>query len=215
MCVFTTVCAACIWAEGRTAHQPIHRTAQCFLGGGRASEREGSKKSSENYPQLWTLLCHLLLRRGKGAQMPPAAENADGFRRAVAASAVFCSVWDQIFASAVGVEWVCVCVGGGGVAATWAKARVIGSRLLNPYSAGGPCSTSPFEGCSIVAWEIQREVWWAERFCCDKSGMPGNHLFNLIRAKREGPDLSHDDFKRQNKSRLMNGKIKNTDCFGA
>lgn len=40
-------------AEGRTVRQRIHRTTECFLGGGWASEREASKKSFGNYLQLW------------------------------------------------------------------------------------------------------------------------------------------------------------------
>lgn len=44
-------------AKGRTAHQRIHRTTECFLGGGWDSEREGSKKSLSNYLQLWACFC--------------------------------------------------------------------------------------------------------------------------------------------------------------
>lgn len=45
---------------GWTSHQRIHRTTECFPGGGWDSAREGSKKSLDNYLQLWALLCHVV-----------------------------------------------------------------------------------------------------------------------------------------------------------
>lgn len=59
LCVFAQQCvqlaseSARGQAKGRTIHQRIHRTTECFLGGGWDSEREGSKKSLGNYLQLW------------------------------------------------------------------------------------------------------------------------------------------------------------------
>lgn len=47
-------------AKGRTVHQWIRRTTECFLGGGWDSEREGSKKSLGNYLQLWACFCAVL-----------------------------------------------------------------------------------------------------------------------------------------------------------
>lgn len=52
-CVFTAVCVQP--ASERRGGPLISRfteSAQRFLGGGRDSEREGSKKSADNYPQL-------------------------------------------------------------------------------------------------------------------------------------------------------------------
>lgn len=63
LCVFAQQCvqpaseSASGQAKGRTAHQRIHRTTECFLGGGWDSEREGSKKSLSNYLQLWACFC--------------------------------------------------------------------------------------------------------------------------------------------------------------
>lgn len=117
VCVFTAVCAACVWAEGRTAHQPIHGTAQRFLGGGSDSEREGSKKSSDNYPQLWTLLCHLLLRHRTGGKCSREL-SAD------AASTAVC--WPRRFSGVCEIKsmqalrlCVCVCVCAVGGCVLW------------------------------------------------------------------------------------------------
>lgn len=63
VCVFAQQCvqaaseSASRRAKGRTVHQRIHRTTECFLGGGWDSERECSKKSLSNYLQLWACYC--------------------------------------------------------------------------------------------------------------------------------------------------------------
>lgn len=62
-CVFAQQCvqlaseSASGQAKGRTVHQRIHRTTECFPGGGWDSGREGSKKSLSNYLQLWACFC--------------------------------------------------------------------------------------------------------------------------------------------------------------
>lgn len=75
LCVFAQQCvqpaseSASGQAKGRTAHQRIHRTTECFLGGGWDSEREGSKKSPGNYLQLWACFCaisHTIFYCGSG-----------------------------------------------------------------------------------------------------------------------------------------------------
>lgn len=126
-------------AEGRTAHQPIHRTAERFQGGGWASERGDSKKSFGNYLQLWARL---------GAIAP-------------------CVIlWEQgVVTTLIGLKVQRGCVTGSRLwilraqAAWWpawraqtavtTQAGVKGSHSLNPDPAFGP----RFEGCRTVVWK--------------------------------------------------------------
>lgn len=47
-------------AKGWTSFHWIHRTGEWFLGGGQHSERAASKKSLDNYLQLWAWYCATL-----------------------------------------------------------------------------------------------------------------------------------------------------------
>ena len=156
LCVFAQQCvqpaseSASGQAKGRTTHQRIHRTTECFLGGGWDSEREGSKKSLGNYLQLWACFCaisHTIFYYGSGC-------NCECCR---IISATVTWQWFELL-QIVNCEGQNRCQhvlrrlsGVREAEATWAKARVIGSQFLNPDPACSPCLTSLSKGCKIAA----------------------------------------------------------------
>lgn len=148
-------------AKGRTVHQQIHRTTECFLGGGWDSEREGSKKSFGNYLQLWACFCAishtflnvfflLLLRHAMWSQLLQTLKVQRWQKKKLFKPQQIVNLCDQISAG------VCVCggsvgVGGAEAVATWAKASVIGSQFLNPDPVQVLVWLLFSEGCRIEA----------------------------------------------------------------
>lgn len=117
-------------AEGRTVRQWIHRTTECFLGGGWASEREGSEKSFGNYLQLWSLcfFCAIVHTFFIVTQDVITTVTRLKVQRWHENNARLCKLWMLgVIRSVWARAWWFSGGRGAEAAATWAKASVIGS----------------------------------------------------------------------------------------